>query len=153
MPNSFEKLKEDISDEINLLDQTLNALSDFTGKIVLKDANTAQKASVGTFLMNFYTGVENIVKRVSKEYYHTLPKGASWHKELLDLSCNPPENKIPIFTREIVNRLNPYRGFKHLFVSGYGFKLEMELMVSLINNADSLWSDIKKAVTEFLDKL
>ena len=153
MPNSFKKLKEDILDEINLIDQTLNALSDFKGKIILEDANTAQKASVGTFLMNFYTGVENIVKRVSKEYYNTLPKGASWHKELLDLSCNPPENKIPIFNREIVNRLNPYRGFKHLFVSGYGFKLEMELMVSLINNADSLWSDIKKAVTEFLDKL
>ncbi|PKN01977.1 MAG: hypothetical protein CVU77_03320 [Elusimicrobia bacterium HGW-Elusimicrobia-1] len=153
MPNNFKKLKEDILDEINLLDQTLNALSDFKGKIVLKDANTDQKAVTGTYLMNFYTGVENIIKRVSKEYYQTLPKGASWHKELLDLSFDPPKNKIPIFTREIVNRLNPYRGFKHLFVSGYGFKLEMELMLSLINNVDNLWLDIKKAVTEFSGKL
>ncbi len=153
MPNNFKKLKEDISDGINLLNRALDALSDFKEKIILKDADIAQKASIGTFLMNFYTGVENIIKRVCKEYYHTLPKGASWHKELLDLSCSPPKNKMPLFTRDIVDRLNPYRGFKHFFVSGYGFKLEIELMISLIDNIDNLWTDIKKSLTEFLSQI
>jgi len=153
MPDNFERLKEDILDEINMIDQTLNALSDFKRKIILKNVNTEQKAVAGTYLMNFYTGVENIIKRVSKEYYQTLPKGASWHKELLELSFNPPHDKMPLFSREIVSRLNPYRGFKHLFVSGYGFKLEMELMISLIENVDDLWIDIKKMITEFLSRL
>jgi hypothetical protein len=52
-------------------------------------------------------GIENIIKRISKEYYQNMPKGESWHKELLDLSYNPPQGKRPIFDKIIVDRLNP----------------------------------------------
>jgi hypothetical protein len=74
-------------------------------------------------------------------------------KELLTLSYNPPSGEIPVFNKNIVDRLNPYRGFRHLFVSGYGFKLRLELMSSLINSIDALWVDIKQAVEEFWNKL
>ncbi len=39
-----------------------------------------QKAAIGTFLMNFYVGIENIIKRISKEYYQNLPKGLRVNK-------------------------------------------------------------------------
>jgi hypothetical protein len=82
-----------------------------------------------------------------------MPKGDSWHKELLVLSYHPPQGKNPVFTQDIVDRLNPYRGFRHLFTSGYGFRLRPELMSSLINNIEPLWNDIKKALEEFREKL
>ncbi|MBU0693516.1 MAG: hypothetical protein KKC11_02430, partial [Candidatus Omnitrophica bacterium] len=115
--------------------------------------DNVQKAALGTFLMNFYVGVENIVKRIGKEYYQVMPKGSSWHKELLDLSCTPLRGKTPLFNQDVVDRLNPYRGFRHIFVSGYGFKLRLELMNSLISNVEFLWADIKKAIEEFWSKL
>jgi len=153
MKREYERLKTDVLDEIEAIQEVLKDLSSLKNNLDLDKIDNTQKAAIGTFLMNFYVGVENIVKRISKEYYQTMPKGNSWHKELLNLSYAPPQGKDPIFSQNIVNRLNPYRGFRHLFVSGYGFKLRLELMTSLINNIEFLWTDIKKAVEEFWDKL
>ena len=70
---------------------------------------------MGTYLMNFYNGVENIIKRICKEYYGTFPTGASWHKELLMLSFNSPDDKIPIFSEDTVSKLHSYKNFRHRF--------------------------------------
>ncbi|MGR3175928.1 MAG: ribonuclease toxin HepT-like protein [Candidatus Scalindua sp.] len=153
MEEKYEQLKEDVLDEIEEIEQVLKDLSSLNNNLVPDKIDNIQKAAIGAFLMNFYVGVENIVKRISKEYYQNMPKGESWHKELLDLSYNPPQGKSPVFDKKIVDRLNPYRGFRHLFVSGYGFKLRMELMTSLINNIELLWIDIKSAIERFWGKL
>lgn len=128
-------------------------LSSLANTIDHENTDNFQKTALGVFLMNFYVGVENIIKRVSKDYYLTTPKGNSWHKELLELSYNPPMGKIPVFDKNIIDKLSPYRGFRHVFVSGYGFKLRFELMVSLIDNIDTLWIDIKNAIKEFCGKV
>ncbi len=153
MEKKLEQLKADILDEIKAIEQVLEDLSSLKNNLNPDKIDSSQKAAIGTFLMNFYVGVENIVKRISKEYYQTMPKGNSWHKELLDLSYSPPQGKNPILNKNIVDRLNPYRGFRHLFISGYGFKLRLELMNSLINNIESLWIDIKRAIEKFQSKL
>ena len=153
MESKFERLKLDVLDEIGEIEQVLKDLAAVKKNLVPKKIDNTQKAAIGTFLMNFYVGIENIIKRISKVYYQKMPMGHSWHKELLDLSYKPPQGKNPIFDKSIVDSLNPYRGFRHVFISGYGFKLRLELMVSLIDNIDSLWNNIKKAVDEFLNKL
>ncbi|MCL0095664.1 hypothetical protein M1O52_03985 [Dehalococcoidia bacterium] len=153
MQKRYEQLKADVLDEIDAVEQVLKDLSSLKNNLDSDKINNVQKAAIGTFLLNFYVGIENIVKRISREYYQAMPRGNSWHKELLDLSHIPPPGKIPIFTQDLVDRLNPYRGFRHVFVSGYGFKLRLKLLSSLIINVDSLWADIKKAVEEFWNKL
>jgi hypothetical protein len=153
MTGKYKQLKEDVRDEIEAIEHVLIDLSSININLDPDKIDNTQKAAIGTFLMNFYVGIENIIKRISKEYYQNMPKGESWHKELLDLSYNPPQGKRPIFDKMIVDRLNPYRGFRHLFVSGYGFKLRLELMTSLISNIEPLWIDIKKDVETFWGKL
>lgn len=153
MEGKYEQLKEDVLDEMEAIEQVLKDLSSLKNNLSSNKIDNTQKAAMGTFLMNFYVGVENIIKRISKEYYQYIPKGDSWHKELLDLSHNPPQGKNPVFDKNIVDRLNPYRGFRHLFVSGYGFKLRIDLMTSLINNIEPIWIDIKSDVEKFWDNL
>lgn len=90
-------------------------------------------------------GIENILKRITKNYYLTIPKGANWHKELLVLSSNPPSGKIAVFNQDIVERLHPYRNFETFrSISGYGFQLKGEKMLELVDNIETLWIDIKK---------
>lgn len=153
MEGKYEQLKEDVLDEMEAIEQVLKDLSSLKNNLSSNKIDNTQKAAMGTFLMNFYVGVENIIKRISKEYYQYTPKGDSWHKELLDLSHNPPQGKNPVFDKNIVDRLNPYRGFRHLFVSGYGFKLRIDLMTSLINNIEPIWIDIKSDVEKFWNNL
>ena len=153
MEGEYEQLKEDVLDEMEAIEQVLKDLSSLKNNLSSNKIDNTQKAAMGTFLMNFYVGVENIVKRISKEYYQTMPKGDSRHKELLDLSHNPPQGKSPVFDKNIVDRLNPYRGFRHLFVSGYGFKLRIDLMASLLSNIEPLWIDVKRAIGKFWNNL
>lgn len=153
MDSEYEQLNSDVLDEIEAIEQTLEDLTSIKKNLIPDKVDNTQKAAIGTFLMNFYVGIENIIKRISKVYYQKIPRGHSWHKKLLDLSYNPPQGKIPIFDESIVDKLNPYRGFRHVFVSGYGFKLRIELMISLIDNVDPLWIDIKNSIDEFWNKM
>ena len=153
MKSKFKELKEDILDEEKAIEEVLERLHKVRNRFdsQLKDFFT--EPAMGTYLMNFYNGIENILKRISKVYYLTIPKGASWHKELLTLSYNPPTEKSAIFNQSIVERLHPYRNFRHRFISGYGFQLKGEKMLELIDNIEPLWNDIKRTISDFWDKL
>lgn len=153
MKDEYRDLKKDVLDEERAIEETLDRLSNVWSNFDPQIKDYSTEPAMGAYLMNFYNGVENILKRISKEYYLAMPKGESWHKELLVLSFNPPEGKVAIFTQGIVERLHSYRNFRHRFVSGYGFQLKGEKMLELIDNIEPLWSDIKKAISDFLDKL
>jgi hypothetical protein len=153
MKKEYKELYEDVMDEARAIEETLERLHVVRNKFDPQVKDYSIEPAMGAYLMNFYNGVENILKRVSKEYYQTVPKGESWHKELLDLSYNPPEGKAAIFSQSIVEKLHQYRNFRHRFVSGYGFQLKGEKMLELIDNIDPLWDEIKRAVADFWDRL
>ncbi|MBU0693312.1 MAG: hypothetical protein KKC11_01380 [Candidatus Omnitrophica bacterium] len=149
-----KELKEDIFDEERAIEEVLERLFKIKAKFnTLSKEDYSVEPAMGTYLMNFYNGVENILKRIAKNYYFAMPKGESWHKELLNLAFNPPQEKVAIFSREIAERLHAYRNFRHRFISGYGFQLKGEKMIGLIDNIEPLWDDIKKAMSDFWDKI
>ncbi len=153
MKERYQELKEDIIDEQKAIEETLVRLREVRSRFDSKYKDYCTEPAMGTYLMNFYNGIENIIKRISRQYYHTMPKGRSWHKELLELAFNPPNGKTVILNQGIVDRLHLYRGFRHRFVSGYGFQLKGEKMLELTDNIESLWDDIKESVSLFLGKL
>jgi len=153
MKDQYKELKEDVLDEERAIEETLKRLSVVRNQFSAQKKDYAAEPAMGTYLMNFYNGVENIIKRISKEYYLTMPKGENWHKELLLLSVNPPQGKIPLFSQSIVEKLNTYRNFRHRFVSGYGFQLKAEKMLELTDNITPLWSEIKTAISDFWKKV
>jgi hypothetical protein len=151
MENKYQQLKLDVYDEINEIELTVIEISALRTQIAQKPVDNVQKAAMGTFLMNFYVGIENIIKRITKVYYQKVPMGHSWHRELIELAMTPPPGKLQILDKVLVDKLNPYRGFRHVFVSGYGFKLKIELMTSLINGINTIWDELKKAINQFWD--
>ncbi|MCG2813482.1 MAG: hypothetical protein L6245_02260 [Thermodesulfovibrionales bacterium] len=154
MKKEYKELKEDVLDEEKAIEETLKRLNEVKNNFrVQKKEDYLSEPAMGTYLMNFYNGIENILKQISRSYYLSVPKGNSWHKELLVLSSNPPAGKVQVFNQTIMERIVPYRNFRHRFVSGYGFQLKAEKMMALIDNAESLWGDVKRAVSKFLDKL
>ena len=153
MKEEYKELKEDVLDEQKAMDETIKRLLGAKEKFDPQKQDNLTEPAMGTYLMNFYNGIENILKRVSKEYYLIMPAGNSWHKELIVLSHNAPGGKIPIFDQGLAERIIPYKNFRHRFVSGYGFQLKGEKMLELIDNVESLRDDIKKALSEFFNKL
>ncbi len=102
MKDKYKELLEDILDEEKAIEEALEKLFIIKIKFDPQVKDYSSEPAMGTYLMNFYNGIENILKRIGKEYYLTMPKGESWHKELLALSFNPPDKKVPIFNQYIV---------------------------------------------------
>ncbi|MBN1973265.1 MAG: hypothetical protein JW787_06475 [Sedimentisphaerales bacterium] len=153
MKKEYKELYEDLRDEIAAIDETIERLQEIKNRFEPGVKDICIEPAMGTYLMNFYNGIENILKRVCKEYYKAMPRGESWHKELLILSANPPEGKTAIFDRSLVEKLHPFRSFRHRFVSGYGFQLKGVKMLDLIDIVEPLWNEIKSDITIFWNKL
>ncbi|MBU4047212.1 hypothetical protein KKB01_01850, partial [bacterium] len=90
MGNKYKQLKADVLDEIEAIEQVLKDLSFLKNTLGSNKIDNVQKAAIGTFLMNFYIGIENIIKRISKEYYQTMPKGNSWQRTSLFIPYSTP---------------------------------------------------------------
>jgi hypothetical protein len=149
MKDHFKEIREDVMDEQNAIEESIERMLKLRSDFDPKKEDYSIEPAMGVYLMNFYNGIENIIKRISKAYYLTIPKGESWHKELLQLSINPPDKKIPLFTKEIVANLHSYLSFRHRFTSGYGFQLKGEKMIDLIDNIKPLWEEIKNTLSRF----
>ncbi len=150
MKKRIEKLKGDIQFEITLVEETIDRLNEIKASLPISESDHITEPALGTYLMNFYNGIENIIKRVCKLYYGCFPEGPTWHKELLQLSCHPPKGKEGIFSEDIVKHLNKYLNFRHRFISGYGFQLEAEKMIELIEGCPKLWTEVNSQIEIFL---
>jgi hypothetical protein len=146
MKPNYEQLKKDLVFEQEQMDLVVSKIREIRAKEIT-EVNTA---AIATYLMNFYNGIENILKRCAKEYYRKIPKGDDWHKQLLLQSWLHNKNKIPLFEQETIDKLYHYLTFRHFFIHGYGFKLNWEKMKSLVENIDELWVEIKKQLTTFI---
>jgi len=152
MNEKHKQLQEDVANEQKHIEETIQRLKQIQSNLPLDKDDRTTEPALGTYLMNFYNGIENILKRICKVYYNTFPTGANWHKDLLDMSYMPPEGKDAIFSKEIVVRLYQYKNFRHRFVSGYGFQLKAEKMLELVNEVEAVWKDAQKALNSFLEK-
>jgi hypothetical protein len=46
-------------------------------------------------LHGFYTGIENVFKRIAIELDDQRPSGEAWHRRLLDSMCSPGPARPP----------------------------------------------------------
>lgn len=153
MSEKLEELKEDIAVEEKNIEETIERLRDVKNRIQNQQKDYTTEPAMGTYLMNFYNGIEHILKRICKTYYGIFPAGANWHREILDLSYIPPKHKIPVFSKDVVILLYRYKDFRHRFISGYGFQLRADKMMHLVEDVEPLWVKIQQELKEFIEKL
>jgi hypothetical protein len=80
MKEQFEEIKEDILDEEKAIEETLERLYEVRNKFDLQKEDLLTEPAMGTYLMNFYNGIENILKRVSKVIF---PRKSGHNEELV----------------------------------------------------------------------
>jgi len=113
-----------------------------------------EKTAAGTFLAEFYSGIENILKRISIFLNCSPKQGPTWHLELFSQFCSPlSSSDIPLFDESLASALIPYRKFRHVVHHAYGFQLEWNRMKEGIDEIESVFSSFRSRLSRFLDTI
>jgi hypothetical protein len=134
--------------EIAQLDQLLAAYHSLTTRSATTPPDFIELSALATMLHSFYTGVENIFKRIAVEIDNSLPGGAFWHSELLDLMMQPGSSRPSVISVDLRVRLKEYLNFRHVFRQSYSFNLHWEKMAHLVLECEDIWNELKIALDE-----
>lgn len=117
-------------------------------KSALKEKNytTIVKTALATYLAQIYNGIEYILENILKDKKIKLEKTDLWHKELL-LKIK----ELNVLKSETVDKLQEYRGFRHIWRHGYAHLLDEKNLIKLskeiINFYDTFKRDILKEIS------
>jgi hypothetical protein len=83
----LEDLRDEVSIELTLLEATVREAVDLRRDVRERNATVREKTAAAAFLAQFYSGVENILKRLCRFHGVNLPSGETWHVELFQRFC------------------------------------------------------------------
>ena len=98
---------------------------------------------------SFYTGVENIIIAIIKDFDQSMPTGKNWHKSALLAITESTNKRKAIISDETLTSLLDYLGFRHFYRHSYSFHLDWDQLGNLILNIKDVWKVFKNELTIF----
>jgi|SRR5208283_422896 len=149
-----DDLRKEVVIELELIDAVLKELAKLCGDVSGREPTVREKTAAAAFIAQFYGGIENILKRISRFNDVPLPAGDTWHIDLFKSFCEPSRSHLPVlFEGSLALAIAPYRQFRHVVYHGYSFQLDWSRMKEGMENIDAVYSRFKAAVSKYLQTL
>jgi hypothetical protein len=144
---THEELLEEIGIELKLMETVVQDVVALSKSTTGREITNWEKTAASAYMAQFYTGIENILKRIIKFYNMPLPKTETWHIDLFNLFCSPAEKSLPVlFDESLKADLTGFRKFRHVVHHGYGFQIEWERMIIGIEKIEDIFIQFKTKV-------
>lgn len=151
---TFEELEEEIAVELEALESTVNELLSLQGDVAGRQPTVREKTAAAAFLAQFYNGVENILKRISRYHNVAIPSGETWHVDLFQRYCSPLKPDLPtLLNKAMSSALAPYRRFRHVAFHGYGFQLDWERMADGVAGIQKVFLRFKSSLSDYMESI
>lgn len=109
---------------------------------------------IGSYLHDYYCGLERIFLHVAKGFGEGLPTGDRWHKELLEqMVLEIPGVRTMLLGKKNLAGVDELRGFRHIFRNAYGFNIDPDKEQILLNNLPATSAAVKKDVKRFFAQM
>jgi hypothetical protein len=123
------ELRVQVEIELEGMAVVVNELVSLQRDVDSREPTLREKTAAAAFLAQFYSGLENTLKRISQYHDIEIPSGDNWHIELFQRFCAPVLPGLPVlFSETLAVHLAPYRRFRHVALHSYGFQLDWERM-------------------------
>ncbi|HEY3857481.1 MAG TPA: hypothetical protein VGO67_24120 [Verrucomicrobiae bacterium] len=130
--SGWDKFGKQQATEREQLSRLLSGIQGLLAKSRDTTPNEIELSALAATLHSFYTGVENIFKRVAVELDGEPVRGEAGHRQLLLRMKSPAANRPALISEELHNRLNEYLRFRHVFRNAYSFDLDWQKMAPLV---------------------
>lgn len=148
---AMEKLIREIEIEFTYLDETCLEVQDLLIDLLSREPNKIELAASSQFVSQFYNGIENILKRISKFNMLPLNSTGNWHIDLLNLYYDKSDKvRISLFNDENYEILNSYRKIRHVIRQGYNFQLDWDKLSIALENMITFLSVFKSIIYKYL---
>lgn len=148
----WDKLRKQVAVELEQLEQLIDVHRPLLDSCENAAPTAIELSALAAMLHSFYTGIENIFKRVCVELGAEMPTGTAWHRELLDLMSKPNDLPGIVISPELGRRLEEYLKFRHVFRQAYSFQLRWEKLSPLVFNCEETLRSVRAELRSFLEK-
>jgi hypothetical protein len=146
------ELRAEAAIEFEHLDRVVDELVSLRRDVGEREPSLRELVAGGAFLTQFYNGVENLLKRISKHEGVPLPHGTHWHVELVRRFCIPPTHGLPaLLDEQLRMELNRFRGFRHVARTSYGTELDWAKVAAGIDRVAPTYARFREAIEHYLD--
>jgi hypothetical protein len=148
------ELRAEANVEFAHLDRVVDELLSLRQDVGEREPRLRELVAGGAFLTQFYNGVENLLKRISKHEDVPLPQGPDWHVELFRRFCTPSSYRLPaLLDEQLRSELARFRGFRHVARTSYGTGLDWTKVSAGIDRVVPTYARFREAVEGYLDSL
>lgn len=134
-----------LKDIVQLIDDALQKIEDAPPQF-----RCSVEFEIARYLYDFYKQLESIFELIARKVDQTLPEGEKWHKTLLQQMRNPGTARAPVLSQKTHLELQRLLGFRHVFVSIYGSKLDYEQMLLNAKRVNNLFPKISEELDIFV---
>jgi hypothetical protein len=148
---TMDELREEIGIELELIGDTVRELSSLRKDVGSREPAVREKTAVAAFMAQFYGGVENILKRISRFHSVPLPAGDTWHIDLFRSFCAPSQEPLPaLFDDPLAATMSVFRKFRHVVHHGYGFQLDWSRMQEGMSGIEGAFHKFRTILDKYL---
>jgi len=143
---------------VSKLESELGKLAGINTKLVAFHENRGEEPKneldlrlYGSFLHDFYTCVERIFREIATGIDGEIPDGESWHSDLLEqMALELPGVRKPVLSITTKEELHEFLRFRHVFRNVYGFELNWEKILTLMEKYAAIYTDVESSFRRFL---
>ncbi len=143
------KLKKQAAVELEQLNILLRDHRPLINKVTTEEPGRIEISALAAMLHAFYTGIENIFKRVKIELNEDMIKNEFWHRELLDSMAQSGTGRPAVISPSLRETLRGYLDFRHVFRQAYTFELRWEKMAGLVQESEETLNRLESELDIF----
>lgn len=148
--SAWDKFRKQQAAEREQLRRLLAGIEPLLSKCRDTAPNEIELAALAATLHAFYTGVENVFKRVAVELDGEPVRGDAWHRELLLRMKTATTRRPLLLTNELHDALLEYLRFRHVFRNAYSFDLDWQKMSPLVLKLEETLRQVETALETFV---
>ncbi len=139
-----EELRNICDEEFGNIDRIMQELSTLC-KEGKTDFMPAEKAAVSAFIVNVYSGIENVLKQMLAFDKLDIEDSPDWHEKVLRKA-----GEIGILMPDQIQALSKYLAFRNYFIYTYIFNINWEDVKSLADALPGIVNQVRNEVSEYL---
>ncbi len=128
----WPKTQKRVYIELAMLRELLDSYRPLLDRLQESEPDYIEMGALAAMLHSFYTGIENIFKRIATEIDDSLPSGMSSHAALLGRMARPTECRPAVISDDLRLRLRYYLDFRHMFRHAYTTEMKWRKMADLV---------------------